>query len=172
MLNALVAFAMAEQQGISTEKLLEGLATFKGVKRRMSFEIHSSEQLYVDDYAHHPTAIIALYQTVKSLYPSKEISIVFQPHLFSRTRDFMSDFAQSLSLFEKVYLLPIYPAREQPITGVTSEVLLTKITAPFKMMVSKKNMIEIIGKDKPSCLLSLGAGDIGLEVNHIKKALL
>ncbi len=172
MLNALVAFAMAEQQGISTEKLLEGLATFKGVKRRMSFEIHSSEQLYVDDYAHHPTAIRALYQTVKSLYPSKEISIVFQPHLFSRTRDFMSDFAQSLSLFEKVYLLPIYPAREQPITGVTSEVLLTKITAPFKMIVSKKNLIEIIGKDKPSCLVSLGAGDIGLEVNHIKKALL
>ena len=171
MLNALVAFAMAEQYGVPSAKLLEGLKTFKGVKRRMSFEIHTPDQFYVDDYAHHPTAITALYETLQSLYPNQDISVVFQPHLFSRTRDFMTEFAQSLSLFSRVYLLPIYPARELPIAGVSSEVLLAKIESPKKCLVTLETLVETLRKDQPKHLITLGAGDIGLKVNKIKKVL-
>lgn len=137
----------------------------------MSFEIHTPDQFYVDDYAHHPTAITALYETLQSLYPNQDISVVFQPHLFSRTRDFMTEFAQSLSLFSRVYLLPIYPARELPIAGVSSEVLLAKIESPKKCLVTLETLVETLRKDQPKHLITLGAGDIGLKVNKIKKVL-
>ena len=128
--------------------------------------------MFIDDYAHHPTAIKAVFESLKTLYPKELLTVVFQPHLYSRTQDFAAEFASSLSLFNRVYLLDIYPARELPIDGVNSSWLLEKITAPEKALLNKKNLVERIVKINPKILVTLGAGDIGLEVPKIKAALL
>jgi len=171
LLNALAAIAMAVKAGIAPEKLLPHLATFKGVKRRFSYIIKEKDFVFIDDYAHHPSEINALYQAVAEMYPNTPKTIVFQPHLFTRTRDFMDDFAKSLSQFDGVILLDIYPARELPIEGITSQVLLEKITTPKKTLVSKTELIPLLLKKHPQLLLAVGAGDIGAEVAHIKEAM-
>ena len=171
LLNALAAIAMAVKAGIAPEKLLPHLATFKGVKRRFSYIIKEKDFVFIDDYAHHPSEINALYQAVTEMYPNTPKSIVFQPHLFTRTRDFMNDFAKSLSQFDEVILLDIYPARELPIEGITSQVLLEKITTSKKTLVSKTELIPLLLKKHPQLLLAVGAGDIGAEVAHIKEAM-
>ena len=171
LLNALAAVAMAVKAGIAPEKLLPHLATFKGVKRRFSYIIKEKDFVFIDDYAHHPSEINALYQAVTEMYPNTPKTIVFQPHLFTRTRDFMNDFAKSLSQFDEVILLDIYPARELPIEGITSQVLLEKITTPKKTLVSKTELIPLLLKKHPQLLLAVGAGDIGAEVAHIKEAM-
>ena len=171
LLNALAAITMAVKAGIAPEKLLPHLATFKGVKRRFSYIIKEKDFVFIDDYAHHPSEINALYQAVTEMYPNTPKTIVFQPHLFTRTRDFMNDFAKSLSQFDEVILLDIYPARELPIEGITSQVLLEKITTPKKTLVSKTELIPLLLKKRPQLLLAVGAGDIGAEVAHIKEAM-
>ena len=171
LLNALAAVAMAVKAGITPEKLLPHLATFKGVKRRFSYIIKEKDFVFIDDYAHHPSEINALYQAVTEMYPNTPKTIVFQPHLFTRTRDFMNDFAKSLSQFDEVILLDIYPARELPIEGITSQVLLEKITTSKKTLVSKTELIPLLLKKRPQLLLAVGAGDIGAEVAHIKEAM-
>lgn len=171
LLNALAAVAMAVKAGIAPEKLLPHLATFKGVKRRFSYIIKEKDFVFIDDYAHHPSEINALYQAVTEMYPNTPKTIVFQPHLFTRTRDFMNDFAKSLSQFDEVILLDIYPARELPIEGITSQVLLEKITTSKKTLVSKTELIPLLLKKHPQLLLAVGAGDIGAEVAHIKEAM-
>ena len=171
LLNALAAVAMAVKAGIAPEKLLPHLATFKGVKRRFSYIIKEKDFVFIDDYAHHPSEINALYQAVTEMYPNTPKTIVFQPHLFTRTRDFMNDFAKSLSQFDEVILLDIYPARELPIEGITSQVLLEKITTSKKTLVSKTELIPLLLKKRPQLLLAVGAGDIGAEVTHIKEAM-
>ena len=171
LLNALAAIAMAVKAGIAPEKLLPHLATFKGVKRRFSYIIKEKDFVFIDDYAHHPSEINALYQAVAEMYPNTSKTIVFQPHLFTRTRDFMNDFAKSLSQFDEVILLDIYPARELPIEGITSQVLLEKITTSKKTLVSKTELIPLLLKKRPQLLLAVGAGDIGAEVAHIKEAM-
>ena len=171
LLNALAAIAMAVKAGIAPEKLLPHLATFKGVKRRFSYIIKEKDFVFIDDYAHHPSEINALYQAVTEMYPNTPKTIVFQPHLFTRTRDFMDDFAKSLSQFDEVILLDIYPARELPIEGITSQVLLEKITTSKKTLVSKTELIPLLLKKLPQLLLAVGAGDIGAEVAHIKEAM-
>ena len=171
LLNALAAIAMAVKAGIAPEKLLPHLATFKGVKRRFSYIIKEKDFVFIDDYAHHPSEINALYQAVTEMYPNTPKTIVFQPHLFTRTRDFMNDFAKSLSQFDEVILLDIYPARELPIEGITSQVLLEKITTSKKTLVSKTELIPLLLKKRPQLLLAVGAGDIGAEVAHIKEAM-
>ena len=171
LLNALAAIAMAVKAGIAPEKLLPHLATFKGVKRRFSYIIKEKDFVFIDDYAHHPSEINALYQAVAEMYPNTSKTIVFQPHLFTRTRDFMNDFAKSLSQFDEVILLDIYPARELPIEGITSQVLLEKITTSKKTLVSKTELIPLLLKKHPQLLLAVGAGDIGAEVAHIKEAM-
>ena len=171
LLNALAAVAMAVKAGIAPEKLLPHLATFKGVKRRFSYIIKEKDFVFIDDYAHHPSEINALYQAVAEMYPNTSKTIVFQPHLFTRTRDFMNDFAKTLSQFDEVILLDIYPARELPIEGITSQVLLEKITTPKKTLVSKTELIPLLLKKRPQLLLAVGAGDIGAEVAHIKEAM-
>lgn len=168
--NALAAVAMGVQAGFPAEKLLSALATFKGVKRRFSYIIKEKNFVFIDDYAHHPSEISALFQAVDEMYPKIEKTIVFQPHLFSRTRDFMDEFAESLSKFADVILLDIYPARELPIEGITSEKLLEKIRSKQKTLVSKENLIPLLRKKQPKLLLAVGAGDIGAEVERIKKA--
>ena len=171
LLNALAAVAMAVKAGIAPEKLLPHLATFKGVKRRFSYIIKEKDFVFIDDYAHHPSEINALYQAVTEMYPNTPKTIVFQPHLFTRTRDFMNNFTKSLSQFDEVILLDIYPARELPIEGITSQVLLEKITTSKKTLVSKTELIPLLLKKRPQLLLAVGAGDIGAEVTHIKEAM-
>ncbi|WP_375238260.1 UDP-N-acetylmuramate--L-alanine ligase [Aurantibacter sp.] len=170
--NALVALAMALEHGCSVDKLKLALINFKGVQRRFSYQIKSDDLVYVDDYAHHPEEINAVHQAVREMYPDKEVLVAFQPHLFSRTQDFVEEFAESLSHFDEVLLLDIYPARELPINGVTSKWLLDKIKNKNKKLVQKENLIKEIKASKAKVILTLGAGDIGVEVKSIKGALL
>ena len=171
MLNALVAFAMAYEYGFDVELLKQGLASFTGVERRFSYKIRREDLIVIDDYAHHPTEINAVYEAVKEMYPEARIMTVFQPHLFSRTRDFIDDFAASLSQFDVVRLLDIYPARELPIEGVTSEWLLNKMSDTDKKVIDKSAIVNEISAAKAKVVLLLGAGDIGVEVEQVVKAL-
>ncbi|PRX57886.1 UDP-N-acetylmuramate--L-alanine ligase [Flagellimonas meridianipacifica] len=171
LLNGLVAFAMAVHAGCPLHRLAGALETFKGVERRFSYQIKEAGLVFIDDYAHHPTEINAVFDAVSEMYPSEEVTAVFQPHLFSRTQDFADDFARSLEKFTVVLLLDIYPAREEPIAGVTSEWLLEKIKNPNKKLVDKSNLIHELKKTKTKILVTMGAGDIGLEVPKIKEEL-
>lgn len=171
LLNGLAAFTMAVQAGSPPGRLVKALATFRGVERRFSYQIETDGLIYIDDYAHHPTEIDAVCDAVREMYPGKEVLAVFQPHLFSRTRDFAQDFARSLSRFDRIWLLDIYPAREKPIEGITSSWLLELIENPGKRLLRKEDLIPEIRREMPGILLTLGAGDIGLEVNRIKEAL-
>jgi UDP-N-acetylmuramate--alanine ligase len=171
LLNGLVAFAMAEQSGNPLDELAQALATFKGVQRRFSYQIKSKDFIFIDDYAHHPTEINAVYDAVREMHPGKNITAVFQPHLFSRTKDFADDFAASLSKFDTVLLLDIYPAREKPMSGISSKWLMEKIKNPNKKLIKKSNLIQEIKKQDPEILVTMGAGDIGLEVCKIKSEL-
>ena len=167
--NALIALAMAVEYGCPYRQLAKALASYKGVKRRFTYHIKTENFVFIDDYAHHPEEINAVYQAVREMYPGKKILAIFQPHLFSRTRDFGDDFAKSLSQFDEVMLLDIYPARELPIEGITSEWLLKKIKNPNKQLTSKLELIQKIHESNAQVLLTIGAGDIGEEVKHIKK---
>ncbi|MFK5972955.1 MAG: UDP-N-acetylmuramate--L-alanine ligase [Flavobacteriaceae bacterium] len=169
LLNALVAFAMALQTGSPTEHLAKALETFKGVQRRFSYKIKEENFIFIDDYAHHPTEINAIFDAVTEMHPNKRVLAIFQPHLFSRTRDFADAFAQSLSKFDSILLLDIYPAREKPIKGITSDWLLRKITNPSKKLIKKSDLINEVKVQNPEVLITMGAGDIGLEVSKIKK---
>lgn len=169
LLNGLVAFAMAENSGFSSDGLVKALASFKGVQRRFSYQIKEADFVFIDDYAHHPTEINAVYDAISEMHPNKKVLAIFQPHLFSRTKDFADDFASSLSKFDAICLLDIYPAREKPIEGVTSDWLLEKIKNPNKKRIEKSNLIAEIKKQKPDVLVTMGAGDIGLEVLNITK---
>ena len=170
--NALLAFAMAYTYGVDKDSIIEALASFKGVRRRFSYKIRATELIYIDDYAHHPTEIAAVSQAVHELYGDKKIVAIFQPHLFSRTRDFMDAFAESLSSFENVILLDIYPARELPMEGITSAALLEKITAANKVLVEKEALLSHLKTIDADIILTLGAGDIGEMVGDITKELL
>ncbi len=169
--NALLALAMARTFGTPTESIAKALATFKGVKRRFSFQIRKPEFVYIDDYAHHPTEINAVHQAVRELYPGKKVLAVFQPHLFSRTKDFADDFAKSLSQFDEVLLLDIYPARELPMEGITSQWLLNKIENKNKKLIQKSELIDLLKASDAPVIVTIGAGDIGEMVSEIKKAL-
>ena len=171
LLNGLVAFAMAIETGTPLAELAKALETFKGVQRRFSYKIKREDFIYIDDYAHHPTEINAVYEAIKEMHPHKRTLVVFQPHLFSRTRDFANDFAKSLSQFDSILLLDIYPAREKPIEGITSEWLMGKMENPNKRTIQKINLVEEIKKQNPEVLVTMGAGDIGLEVVKIKNEL-
>jgi len=171
LLNALAAFAMAVEAGFDPQSLIKGLRTFKGVQRRFSYQIKEQDFIFIDDYAHHPTEINAVYDAVSEMHPHMVKMVVFQPHLFSRTKDFADAFASALAQFDSILLLDIYPAREEPIPGVSSGWLLNKIKNPKKKLVEKSGVINEINNNKPDVLITLGAGDIGLEVPKLKKAL-
>jgi UDP-N-acetylmuramate--alanine ligase len=169
--NALMALAMAKTFGTSNEDIAAALKSFKGIKRRFSYQIKESNLVYIDDYAHHPTEIDAVFQAVSELYPNQKVLAIFQPHLFSRTKDFADGFANSLSKFDEVRLLDIYPARELPIEGITSNWLLDKMTNNDKKVVSKSDLITEILKSEARIIVTIGAGDIGELVPSIKLAL-
>jgi len=170
--NALVSIAMAEKHGLSLNDIKNSLKTYKGVKRRFSYKIKESNFVLIDDYAHHPTEITAVENTVREMYPNQKILVVFQPHLFTRTRDFIDDFAKSLSKFDEVVLLDIYPAREMPIAGVNSELLLSKIKNKNVSLQTKKQVVEIVKNTDATVVVMLGAGDIGVLVEEITKEIL
>ncbi len=169
LLNGLVAFAMAVETGSPIHRLAEALETFKGVQRRFSYQVRSDDFVFIDDYAHHPTEIDAVFDAISEMHPNKKVLAVFQPHLFSRTKDFADDFAASLSRFDSVLLLDIYPAREKPMAGVTSDWLLGKIKNPNKKRIEKTALVQEIRNQNPQVLVTMGAGDIGLEISKIKK---
>lgn len=169
--NAIACIAMCLKLGIDEETIRKGLANFKGVKRRFEYHLKSDDLVYIDDYAHHPTEIHALISSVRLLYPSKRIIGVFQPHLFSRTRDFFNGFVHELSQLDEVILLPIYPAREEPISGITSDALLSKITASDKQLLEPKDALNHLSQIKTGVILTIGAGDIDRIVSPLKKLL-
>ena len=172
MMNALAALAMADCYGIPLKNIKKSLQTFKGVERRFSYKIKSDSLTLIDDYAHHPTEIDAVYESIKEMYPTQKNAVVFQPHLFSRTRDFIEDFALSLSRFDEILLLDIYPAREMPIEGVTSSWLLEKITNKNKKITYKNFLVKDIKNSEATIVIMLGAGDIGMMVEEVKNDLI
>ena len=169
--NAVVALAMAIEFGCSETELKKALESYRGVQRRFTYQIKSNEFIFIDDYAHHPTEINAVHQAVRQMYPSKKVAVVFQPHLFTRTRDFIDAFAASLSQFDATFLLDIYPSRELPISGVDSQWLLGKIKSPIKKLISKTEILEEIKDLGYPVFITLGAGDIGIEVSELKEKL-
>jgi UDP-N-acetylmuramate--alanine ligase len=171
LMNALMAIAMAKLFGTPTDAIAKAIASFKGIKRRFSYQIKSDKLVYIDDYAHHPTEINAVHQAVRELYPNQKVLAIFQPHLFSRTRDFADDFAKSLSAFDEVVLLDIYPARELPMEGITSQWLMDKMTNRDKILVQKNDLIPTILVSDATVIVTIGAGDIGELVPTIKKAI-
>jgi UDP-N-acetylmuramate--alanine ligase len=171
LMNALMALAMAITYGSPTNSIVRALGTFKGIKRRFSFQIKQEKLVFIDDYAHHPTEINAVHQAVRELYPQQKVLAVFQPHLFSRTKDFADDFAKSLSHFEEVILLDIYPARELPMEGITSAWLLSKIENSNKKLVLKNELVDEVLKSTATVIVTIGAGDIGELVKPLKERL-
>ncbi len=169
--NALIALAMAVEFGCAPYSLASALASYKGVKRRFTYHIKTDHLVFIDDYAHHPKEIDAVYEAVREMYPNRKVLVVFQPHLYSRTKDFIDEFAESLSQFDAILLLEIYPARELPIKGVTSNWLLGKITNQKKKLIKKSEIVSEIQKSKAQIIMTLGAGDIGEEVKYIKEKL-
>ncbi len=167
--NAVAATAAADICGVDIQKITENLNNYLGVKRRFEYVIDRLDFVYIDDYAHHPKEIEATILAVKKLYPNKKICGVFQPHLYTRTRDFADDFALALSSLDKIVLLDIYPAREEPIEGIDALFLLNKIKNPNKIKVSKENLPDFLAQEAPEVLLTMGAGDIDRIVVKIKE---
>jgi UDP-N-acetylmuramate--alanine ligase len=172
LMNAMMALAMAKTFGSPTKTIAKAMASFKGIQRRFSYQIKNENLVYIDDYAHHPTEINAVHQAVRELYPNEKVLAIFQPHLFSRTKDFADDFAKSLSQFDEILLLDIYPARELPMEGITSAWLLSKMDNPNRKLISKTDLIPSILKSDAKIIVTIGAGDIGELVPKIKQALL
>jgi len=170
--NAAAAAAVCLEIGISMEEIKAGLESYRGVKRRFEYILNGEDgTVFIDDYAHHPDEIEACIGTAKRLYPNRRITGIFQPHLYSRTRDFADGFAAALEKLDEVILLDIYPAREEPIEGVDARMLLEKINNEHKSICSKENLSELIKTKNPEVLLSMGAGDIDQQVEPIKEKL-
>ena len=169
VLNATAAFIAARQIGLKGEDIARALASFKGVKRRFDIHTNNTKHCYIDDYAHHPQEISACLKAAREAFPNRKITLVFQPHLFSRTRDFMEGFASTLALADELILLDIYPARELPIEGITSAALLEKVALADKKLCSKVQLINLIDSEKPDILITMGAGDIDRFVEPLEK---
>lgn len=169
--NTVAAIAVADRLKIDADKIKKSLETFQGIKRRFEHIVKTEKLVFIDDYAHHPTELKAAISAARELYPGKKITGIFQPHLFTRTRDFADEFASSLELLDELLLLEIYPAREEPIEGVNSKMLLEKINLKNKVLLTKDELLTQIGKKNLQILLTLGAGDIDKLVEPIKNKL-
>ena len=169
--NAIAAIAIALCLGIEDEKIIAAVADFKGVKRRFEYKVKTANKVLIDDYAHHPEELSALISGVKSIFPNQKMVLVFQPHLYSRTQDLCDGFADSLSAADEVVLLPIYPARELPIPGVTSEMIAHKMTFKNVALLQKEELSSWVKAQKPKLLVMAGAGDIDVLIRNIKNDL-
>jgi UDP-N-acetylmuramate--alanine ligase len=172
IVNAVAALAVAWLNGVSEDELKNGMASFRGARRRFDFHIKTDKLVLIDDYAHHPEELEASITSIKKLYPDKKLTVIFQPHLYSRTKDFYREFAKSLSLSDEIILIPVYPAREEPIEGVSSRMILDLVSHAKKKLLSKEELLQQIKKEDLEVLLIVGAGDIELLVESIKKKLL
>lgn len=171
MENAIAAVLVARKFGVDDNTIREALLSFRGVKRRFEFVIRKNDFVYIDDYAHHPAEIEAFLKSLKEMYKGKTITVIFQPHLFTRTRDFAEGFSKSLSLADEVLLMDIYPAREEPIPGVTSDMLFKDITSPVKIRCSKQDVLQKLEALDLEVLATVGAGDIDTFVKPIREML-
>ncbi|MFD2553015.1 UDP-N-acetylmuramate--L-alanine ligase [Sphingobacterium tabacisoli] len=169
--NAVAAITVARLLKIDDSKIVDALANFKGAKRRFEFIVRNEKHIYIDDYAHHPEELRAFLSSMRKLYPEKKLTVVFQPHLFSRTRDFIDGFAEVLGMADELLLMEIYPARELPIEGVTSSWLLDKVDLSNKRVVSPQEVLEIARDEQPELLVTVGAGDIDRLVKPLKELL-
>ncbi len=166
--NAVAAIAAVRQLGISAEKISAAFHSYTGVRRRFDYQVKTDNMVFIDDYAHHPEELRACISSVRELYPGKKITGIFQPHLYSRTRDFADGFATSLSMLDALILLNIYPARELPMEGITSEIILEKVSIKDKVICPDEDVLNLLSKRKIEVLLTLGAGDIDQLVSPIK----
>lgn len=169
--NAVAAIGVALSLGIHPKSVKAAIATFKGVKRRFEKIVNTNKHIYIDDYAHHPEELKACFNAVRQLYPDKKFTVIFQPHLFTRTRDFAEDFAKVLSTVDELFLLEIYPAREQPIAGINAQYLLEMITISNKKLLTKDQVLTEITNNNPQLLLTVGAGDIDTLIQPLKNIL-
>ena len=169
--NAVAASAVALACGLSQYQLRNGLKTFAGVRRRFDYHIREKELVYIDDYAHHPQEIASTIESVRYLYPNKRVVGIFQPHLYSRTRDFANEFAKVLQELDEIIMMPIYPAREKPILGVTSSMVLRKIPSMSKYLCTADQVLELVPALCPDVVLTLGAGDIDRLVPRLEATL-
>ena len=169
--NAVAASAVALSCGLNEYQLRDGLKTFAGVRRRFDYRIKTKDLVFIDDYAHHPKEIAATLESIRYLFPGKRVVGIFQPHLYSRTADFANEFAEALSTLDEIILLPIYPAREKPILGVSSHIILRKIDKMSKYLCSKEQLMEIVPALYPDVLVTLGAGDIDRLVPQLETLL-
>ncbi|NLY23786.1 MAG: UDP-N-acetylmuramate--L-alanine ligase [Bacteroidales bacterium] len=169
--NSVAAIAAAELCGVTPEEIRNGIRTFSGARRRFDFHIKSQQIVFIDDYAHHPRELTAAIRSIKALYPERKVTAIFQPHLYSRTRDFADQFGESLSLLDDVILLDIYPAREEPIEGVTSQLIYDRITSPQKILCTKSELPDLLRSKPMELLVTFGAGDIDRLLPEIEKLL-
>ena len=167
--NALAAVAVAHQMDIPAENIVHALSIYEGVQRRFDVQVHNERRVYIDDYAHHPTEITAFLSSLRKLFPDKKICGIFQPHLYSRTRDFADQFAKSLEMLDQLILMEIYPAREEPIPGVSSEMLLDRIQMEEKVLVKREQLLRVVKERDPEVLVTMGAGDINQFVGPLKE---
>lgn len=169
--NGVGAAAVAYLHGTPAAKIKEGLASYQGVERRFDLHINTDKVVYIDDYAHHPKEISSAISSIRNMFPDRKLTGIFQPHLFSRTNDFYKEFAESLDMLDKLILLPIYPARELPIEGVSSHLILDNMKLKDRVLVEKDQILETIKKSKPDVLITFGAGDISNYIQPIKECL-
>jgi UDP-N-acetylmuramate--alanine ligase len=169
--NASAAIAVALTLGVEPAAIRQALADFKGIKRRFEVVFRDGQMAYIDDYAHHPTEIRSAVQAARELFPARKITGIFQPHLYSRTRDFQDGFAEELDKLDEIILMEIYPAREEPIPGITSEVIFEKMKNPQKALVTKTNVLEVLKTREIDVLMTIGAGDIDTFVEPIRNYL-
>ncbi len=167
--NAVAGIAVAHQLGISPEIIAKALASYQGVERRIDMQVNRPDKVYIDDYAHHPEEIRAFLSSVRNLFPEKKLTGIFQPHLFSRTRDFAEGFARSLEMLDTLILLEIYPAREEPIPGVTSRIIFDQVGIKDKMLVPREQLLKVVKAHNPELLVTMGAGDINQFVAPLKE---
>ena len=169
--NSVAAAAICLRQGIAPEAIKEAIGSFEGVSRRLDVHVGTPGLTYIDDYAHHPRELSSAISSIKAMYPGRKLTAVFQPHLYTRTRDFADDFAKSLSEVDKLILLDIYPAREEPIPGVTSEIIFDKVTAPEKVLLKKEELMDYMKKEPVDVLATFGAGNIDRFIDPLTEML-
>ena len=169
--NSVAAAAAALTYGIPPEKVKAAIASYRGVKRRFDVHVNTPGCTYIDDYAHHPKEIAAAVSSIRDIYPDRKLTVIFQPHLYTRTRDFADDFAEALSHVDKLILLDIYPAREEPIPGVTSELIFNKVNARQKVLVRKDGLMDLLKDEPVDVLMTLGAGDIDRFIGPVTRLL-
>ncbi|MBR0052662.1 MAG: UDP-N-acetylmuramate--L-alanine ligase [Bacteroidales bacterium] len=169
--NSVAAAAIALTYGLDPEAVKHAIGTFEGVKRRLEVHVNLPGVAYVDDYAHHPAELSAAIASLRDIFPGRKLTAIFQPHLYTRTRDFAPDFAKALSAVDKLILLPIYPAREDPIPGVTSEIILDRVTAPEKVLLPKEELMDYLAQEPVDVVATFGAGNIDRFIGPIAQML-